>query len=93
MQTDDLEQLCTAVTGYRRNTHLGHDLEQPLANTTPIVSPELLLLIEIAALSDIVQRLVNQVRINQRCPVADQARKMVWVAGNTRFYDDVHVAA
>ena len=92
MQADDLEQLGTAIARYRRNTHLRHDLEQALADTTPVAAAELLLFADVAAPRDIVQRLVDEIGIHGRGAVADQAREMVRIARRPRFDDDICVA-
>src|SRR6185369_1616003 len=75
MQSDDLEQLRAPVAGNRRDAHLRDDLEQPLANATPITAADLrrrfaLSALEFAATVHVEQRLVRQVRIDRGCTEA-----------------------
>ena len=90
---DDLEKLRAAVTGNRRDTHLRHHLEQALADAAPVAAAELPLLVDIAALADVVQRLVGEVRVHRRRTVADQAGEVMRIARHTGLHDDVGVAA
>ena len=67
-------------------------LNKAFANTAPVTAAELSLPVDIAALRDIVQRLINEVRIDRRRAVADQAGEVMRVARNARLDDDVRVA-
>ena len=93
VQTDDLEQLRTAVTRDGRDTHLRHDLEQALANTAPVGSTQLLLPVDVAALRDVMQRLVDEIGIHHRRAITDKARNVMRIAGNACLHNNVGVTA
>ncbi len=93
MEPDNLEKLRAAIARYRRDTHLRHHLEQPFANAASETAAELLLLVDVAALRDIVQRLVDEIRVDRRRAVADQACEVMRVARDACLDNDVGVAA
>ncbi len=89
---DDLEQLRPAVARDGRNTHLRHDFEQALADAAPVAAAELLLPVDIAARRNVVQRLVDEIRVDRRRAIPDQAREVMRVAGYTGLDEDVGIA-
>ena len=96
-QAHDLEQLRAAVARDGGDPHLGHDLEQSLANAAAIAAAQFLARVRIhfhrALAHEIEQRLVRQIRIHGRGAIADETREMVGVARRAGLDQDVALAA
>ena len=96
-QADDLEQLPAAVACDRRDAHLGHDLEQTLADAAPVAATELEARFMVqgrrALAQHVEQRLIGHVRIHGRGAIADQAREVMRIPGRAGLDDDVALAA
>ena len=96
-QAHDLEQLRAAVARDGRNSHLGHDLEQALADAAAVAAAELLARVGIhvhgTLAHQIEQRLVGEIRIDGGRAVADEAGEMVRIARRAGLDQDVALAA
>jgi len=96
-EPDDLEQLRAAVAHDRRDAHLRHDLEQPLADAAAIAPAQLEARLRVhlhrALLHHVEERLVGHVGIDGRRAVADQAGEMVGITGRPRLDQQVALAA
>ncbi len=96
-QAHDLEQLRAAVAADGRDTHLGHDLEQALADPRPVTSAQFEAGREIelhsAFAHHVEQDLIRHVRIHGGCAVADEAREMMRVARSSGLDQEVALAA
>ena len=97
-EADDLEQLRAAIAGDAADAHLGHDLQQPLADAAAVAAAELQMLVadlgrEHAAAPQRVQRLECEVRIHGRGAEADQTGEVMRIARGAGFDQQVHVAA
>ncbi len=95
-QAHDFEQLRTAVARNGGNAHLGHDLEQPLADSAAVAAAEFLahgrFHFKRAFAQEIKQRLIRKVRIHCGGPVADQAGEMMCIARRARLHQDIALA-
>ena len=89
VQSDDFEQLRTAITGNRRNSHLRHDLEQSLDDTAPVIAAELPPLVDGALAPEVIKGLIGEIRVDCRRPVADQCRKMMRIPGNSGLNENI----
>ena len=96
-EADDLEQLGAAVARNRRYAHLGHHLEQPLADSAAVASPQFAprigLHIQRALAHQVEQGLIGEVRIDRSRTVADQAGEVMRIARRAGFHQDVALAA
>src|SRR5581483_12048820 len=95
-QAHDLEQLRAAIAGDGRDPHLGHDLEQALAQAGAIAAAELESRREIqlhASLAHHVEQyLVGHVRVDRRGAVTDEAREVMRLARRTGLDEQVALA-
>ena len=96
-QTHDLEQLRAAVARDGRDPHLGHDLEQTLANAAPVASADLLPLdgvhLQRTLAQEVEQGLIREVRIHRGRAVADEAGEMMRIARRARLDQQIALAA
>ena len=93
----DLEQLRAPIARDGRDAHLGHHLEQALADAAAVAAAELLTGVGLdgdgAVAHQIEQRLIGEIRVDGRRAIADQAGKMVRVARRAGLHQDVALAA
>ena len=96
-QAHDLEQLRAAVARDGGNAHLGHDLEQSLADAAAIAAAEFLphrrFHFQRAGAHEIEQGLIGEIRVDGGRPVADQAGEMMRIARRAGLHQDVALAA
>ena len=96
-QTDDLKQAAAAIAGDGRDAHLGHDLEQALADGLAIAAAQLgtlgLLELDPTLAHHVEQRLIGHVRIDGRRAIADEAGEVMRITRRTGLDDQVALAA
>jgi len=81
---DGFEDLCPGIGHIGRDAHLGHDLEQALADALDEVPDRLVTFLGIAA-SDLLQGFQCQIGMHRFRPVTGQQGKMMRLARSTGF--------
>ena len=96
-QTDNLEQLAAAIAGNGRDAHLGHDLEQALADRLAIAATQLSALavveFDAAFAHDVEQCLIRHVRIDAGSAITDEAGKVMRITRRAGLDDQIAAAA
>lgn len=93
-ESDDLEDLCSLITGNQGDTHLGEDLQNAVVDGSLVVLLDLLygevvLTLLISSLIELLtDGLQSEVRADSTCTVADQGGEVVGAPALTSLDDD-----